>query len=88
VYQFRCWFALASGYDRRSLGAKGKITWTVIAKKSRVEKPLYRAVIFLRGFLHCGYNFFSEEIGKFGYTSVKSRKKSLKMKKINKVYKP
>jgi hypothetical protein len=88
VYQFRCWFALASGYDPRSLGAEGKITWTVIANKSRVEKPLYRAVIFLREFLHCGYNFFSEEIGKIRFARVKSRKKWKKMEKIDKVYKP
>ncbi len=39
VYQCRCWFALASGYDWRSLGeGKGKITWMVIANESRVEK--------------------------------------------------
>jgi hypothetical protein len=38
MYQCRCWFALASGYDWRSLGGEGKITWMVIANKSRVEK--------------------------------------------------
>jgi hypothetical protein len=88
VYQFRCWFALASGYDRRSLGAEGKNTWMVIANKSRVEKPLCRAVIFLRECSHCGYNFFSEEIGKIRFTTVKSRKKWKKIEEINKVYKP
>jgi hypothetical protein len=29
---------VASGYDWRSLGGEGKITWTVIANKSGVEK--------------------------------------------------
>jgi hypothetical protein len=29
---------LASGYDWRSLGGEGKITWTVRANKSGVEK--------------------------------------------------
>jgi hypothetical protein len=38
AYQCRCWCALASGYDWSSLGGEGKITWTVIANKSRVEK--------------------------------------------------
>jgi len=38
VYQCRCWFALANVYDWRSLGGEGKIAWTVIAKKSGVEK--------------------------------------------------
>jgi hypothetical protein len=38
VYQCRCWFALASGYDWSSLGGEGKITWTVITNKSGVEK--------------------------------------------------
>jgi hypothetical protein len=37
-YQCRCWCALASGYDWRSLDGEGNITWTVIANKSRVEK--------------------------------------------------
>jgi len=32
MYQCRCWFALAKGYEWRSLGGEGKITWTVIAK--------------------------------------------------------
>jgi hypothetical protein len=38
VYQCRCWFTLASGYDWWSLGEEGKITWMVIANKSGVEK--------------------------------------------------
>jgi hypothetical protein len=38
VYQCRCWFSLASGYDWNSLGEEGKITWTVITNKSGVEK--------------------------------------------------
>jgi hypothetical protein len=44
VYQCRCWFALASGYDWRSLGGEGKITWKVIANKSRVEKKKKKIV--------------------------------------------
>jgi hypothetical protein len=65
VYQFRCWFALASGYDWSSLGGEGKITWTIIANKSGVGKPLYRAVIFLGEFSHCGYKCFLKKLGKF-----------------------
>jgi hypothetical protein len=38
VYQCRCWFSLASGYDWNSLGEESKITWTVITNKSGVEK--------------------------------------------------
>jgi hypothetical protein len=64
VYQFRCWFALASGYDRRILGGEGKITCIVIANKSGVEKPL-SAVIFLGEFLHCDYKFFLKKLGIF-----------------------
>jgi hypothetical protein len=60
VYQFRCWFALASGYDQRSLGAEGKITWTDGANKSRVEKPLYRAV----NFRTVATIFFLKKLGK------------------------
>jgi len=37
VYQCRCWFSLASGYDWNSLGEEGKIPWTVITNKSGVE---------------------------------------------------
>jgi hypothetical protein len=39
VYQCRCWFALASGYDWSSLRGEGKITWTIITNKSGVKKP-------------------------------------------------
>jgi hypothetical protein len=38
AYQCRCWFTPASGYDWSSLGGEGKITWKVIANKSRVGK--------------------------------------------------
>jgi len=38
VYQCRCRFTLASGYDWRSLGVEGKITGPVIANKSGVKK--------------------------------------------------
>jgi hypothetical protein len=58
VYQCRCWFALASGYDWRSLGGEGKITWTVIANKSGVEKQkkfCTEELFFLVNFPHCGY---------------------------------
>jgi hypothetical protein len=53
-----------------------------------VEKPLYRAVIFLGEIFHYGYNCFSEEIGKIRFNSVKSRKKWKKVENIDKVYKP
>jgi hypothetical protein len=36
VYQCRCWFSLASGYDWNSLGEEGKITWSIITNKSGV----------------------------------------------------
>jgi hypothetical protein len=67
VYQCKCWFALASGYDWSILGGEGKVTWTVIANKSGVEKQkriLYRAEIFLGEFSHCGYKFFLKKLGK------------------------
>jgi hypothetical protein len=38
VYQCRCWFSLASGYDWNRLGEEGKSTWTVITNKFGVEK--------------------------------------------------
>jgi hypothetical protein len=38
VYQCRCWFTLANGYEWRSVWGEGKIKWTVIANKSRMEK--------------------------------------------------
>jgi hypothetical protein len=59
VYQCRCWFALASGYDWRSLGGR--------ENKSRVEKKkeiLHRAVIFLGESLHCGYKENLKKLGK------------------------
>jgi hypothetical protein len=82
VYQWRWWFALASGYDWRSLGGKRKITWMVIANKSGEEKKtkeiLYTAVIFLGEFSHCGYKIFFEEIGKIRFNSLSSREKCSK----------
>jgi hypothetical protein len=73
------WFALASGYDWSSLGGEGKVTWTVIANKiwsGKTKEILYRAVISLCEFSHCGYKmFFFEEIGKVCFISVNSRKK-------------
>ncbi len=35
-----------------------------IANKSGVENPLYKPVIFLGEFLHCGYKSVFEELGK------------------------
>ncbi len=67
VYQCRCWFALASGYDWNSLGEEGKITWTVITNKSgawQTKEILYRGVIFLGEFSHCGYKENSMKFGK------------------------
>jgi hypothetical protein len=49
-----------------------------IANKSGVENSLYKAVIFLGEFLHCGYKFVFEEIGKIRFNSVNSRKNSRK----------
>jgi hypothetical protein len=77
VYQCRCWFALASGYDWSSLGAEGKITWTVITNKSGVEKQkkfCTEKVISLGEFLHCGY-IFLKKLGNFRFNIVNSRKK-------------
>jgi hypothetical protein len=66
VYQCRCWFALASGYDWSILGGEGNVTWTVIANKSGVEnqkKLCTEQVIFLGDFSHCGYNLFLKKLG-------------------------
>ncbi len=50
-------------------GKKEKLQgWMVIANKSGVEKTkeiLYRAVIFLGEFSHCGYEMFLKKLGKF-----------------------
>jgi len=49
-------------------GGEGKITWTVIANKSRVEKQkkfCTRQVIFLGESLHCGYKENLKKLGKF-----------------------
>jgi hypothetical protein len=67
VYQWRCWFSLASHYDWRSLGGEGKFTWTVIANKSGVGKTkeiLYIAVISVGEFSHCGYKMFFKKLGR------------------------
>ncbi len=91
VYLCRCWFALASGYDWRSLGGKWKITWMVIANKSGVEKKtkeiLYRAVIFLGEFSHCGYKFFLKKLRKFVLIVWVREKNAQKMEKMDNVYK-
>jgi len=78
VYQCRCWFALASGYDWSSPGGEGKVTWTVIANKSGVgkqKKILYKAMIFLGEFSHCGYKCFLKKLEGKTLISVNSRKK-------------
>jgi hypothetical protein len=49
-------------------GGEGKITWTVIANKSRVKKQkkfCTRQVIFLGESLHCGYKENLKKLGKF-----------------------
>ncbi len=61
-------------------GGEGKITWMVITNKSGVEKQkkiLYRGVIFLGDFSHCGYKEKFEEIWKTRFNSVNLRKKML-----------
>jgi hypothetical protein len=67
VYQCRCWYALASGYDWSSLWGEGKITWTVITNESGVEKQNKFCVekqFFGANFLTVIKCFF-EGIGKF-----------------------
>jgi len=58
---------LASGYDWRSLGGGGKITWTVIANKSGVEKQKnsVQSSDFSSRIFALFLQFFFEEIGKF-----------------------
>jgi hypothetical protein len=79
VSQCRSSFALASGYDWRSLGGEGKITWMVIANKSRVEKHkeiLNKAVIFLGESLHCGYKENLKKLGKICFNTLNLKKNS------------
>jgi hypothetical protein len=84
VYQCRCWFALASGYDCSSLGGEGKVTWAVVANKSGVEK-----VIFLGEFSHCGYKVFLKKLGFFlKYCEFVMIKNDQKVGKVDKIYKP
>jgi hypothetical protein len=77
VYQCRCWFALASGYDWSSQGGEGKITWTVITNKSGVEKQ--KKFCVEKWFYWVNFRamakFFFEEIGEIRFNSVNSRKK-------------
>jgi hypothetical protein len=79
--------ALASGYDWRSLGGEGKITWTCHSKQiesGKRKEILYRGVIFLGEFSHCGYKLFLKKLGKF-VSIVGIRKENAQ--KIDKVYK-
>jgi hypothetical protein len=45
-------------------GGRRKNYMDGIANKSGVENPLYKPVIFLGEFLHCGYKSVFEELGK------------------------
>jgi hypothetical protein len=87
VYQCRCLFALASGYDWSSLGGEGKITWTVITNKSGVENK--RNSVQRSDFSWWIFALWLrrkfEEIGKIRFNSVNLRKKMLnKWKKLTK----
>jgi len=76
VYQCRCWFALASGYDWSSLGGEGKITWTVITNKLGVEKQKKFCVksVFFGWIFALWLNVFLKKLGKIRFNSVNSRK--------------
>jgi len=90
VYQCRCWFALASGYDWSSLGGQRKITWTVITNKFGVEKQKKFCVekwFFWVNFRAMAKRFF-EEIGEIRFNSVNSRKKCSINRKIWQSHKP
>jgi hypothetical protein len=73
---------LASGYDWRSLGGEGKITWSVIANKSGVEKQnktnSVQSTDFSWWIFALWLQLFFEEIGKFCFDSVNSREKCWK----------
>jgi len=73
VYQCRCRFALGSGYDWSSLGGEGKVTWTVIANKSGVEKQ--KKFCTEHWFFSLWLQIVFEEIGIFFLNIVNSRKK-------------
>jgi hypothetical protein len=90
VYQCRCWFALASGYDWSSLGGEGKVTWTVIANKSRVEKQKKFCTeqwFFLVNFLTVATNCFWGNWEFFLIVRIRE-KNDKKMEKIDNIYKP
>jgi hypothetical protein len=87
VYQCKCWFGLASGSDWRSLGGEGKITWSVIAHKSRVEKQKKLCPdqwFFLVNFRTVATNVFLKKLD-FIFLRVWIQEKN---EKNDKVYKP
>jgi len=92
VYQCRCWFALASGYDWSSLGGEGKVTWTVIANKSGVQKQkklcTYSSDFFLVNFRTVATKFFLKKLGKFVLIVWIREKNDQKVERIDKIYKP
>jgi hypothetical protein len=68
VYECRCWFALASGYDWSSLGAEGKITWMVITNNLDLENKInsvQRSDFSWSIFGLCGYKENLKKLGKF-----------------------
>jgi hypothetical protein len=89
VYQCRCWFVLASGYDWRSLGGEGKVTWMVIANKSGVEKQKKFCTeqwFFLVNFCTVPTNCFWKNWEFFLIVWIRE-KNDKKWEKINKIYK-
>ncbi len=87
VYQCRCWFTLASGYDWRSLGGEGKFTWTVIANKSGVEnkRNSVQSNDFSWWLFALWLQNVFQEIGKIRFNSVNSKKNAQKMDKVYKL---
>jgi len=85
VYQCRCWFAMATGYDWSSPGGEGKVTWTVIANKSGVGKQKKFCTeqwFFLVNFRTVATNVFLKKLEGKTFISVNLRKKLSKNGKI------
>jgi hypothetical protein len=91
AYQCRCWFTLVSGYDWRSLGGEGKITWTVIANNFGVEKQKKFCTeqwFFLVNFRTVATYIFWKILRKFVLIVWIQEKKAQQMEILVKVYKP
>jgi hypothetical protein len=57
-------------------------------RSGKTKEILYRTVIFLGDFSHCGYKLFLKKLGNFVLIVGIREKNDQKMEKINKIYKP